>query len=352
MLVLVSHIFEVFGLKRIPAMHLWGINYIGSLGVFMFFIHTSLVLMMSLERIGQTGNRPTIRFYVRRAFRIYPLSITVVVLVELLRIPSYFEPNFQWPGSRLFIANLLLIQNVFRSGIFSSGARTSVSGPLWSLPFEVQMYLLLPFLYIVAKRIRSARGTMALLCAGFALMYGAALITRTVGIPDLGTYAPWFFMGVSAFTVYKRCKPTLGARWYPIALLLFVALPCLGFRLIQDYRSGWLNWYLGAAFALLLPRFHEIHSPLVRRVSHALATYSYGIYLTHVPILWFAFQKLHNKSFPIQVGICLLLLVTVPVVLYHGLEAPLLNFGAKLANRLASETRSQLVAANGVRNGG
>jgi peptidoglycan/LPS O-acetylase OafA/YrhL len=47
----------------------------GHLGVLLFFIHTSLVLMMSLARLKKSQGGLAARFYIRRAFRIYPLAI-------------------------------------------------------------------------------------------------------------------------------------------------------------------------------------------------------------------------------------------------------------------------------------
>ena len=79
LLVLFDHLFMAAGLAdRYP--FVWSM---GHLGVLMFFVHTSLVLMLSLERSEEKSSGHLFRdFYIRRAFRIYPLSIACVVLVS------------------------------------------------------------------------------------------------------------------------------------------------------------------------------------------------------------------------------------------------------------------------------
>ena len=70
-----------------------GVRGLAQQGVLMFFIHTSLVLMMSLERLGEV--RTIQRFYVRRAFRIYPLAVLTVLIALLIRVPPHFEPTYE-----------------------------------------------------------------------------------------------------------------------------------------------------------------------------------------------------------------------------------------------------------------
>src|ERR1700730_3742749 len=106
----------------------------GLLGVMLFFVHTTLVLMFSMERQRARSNAPLFfPFMVRRCFRIYPLAILVVTFVYLFRIPSdlqfgKFDLLHQNVGN--FVANLLLIQNVTR--------QKANPGPLWSLPLEIK----------------------------------------------------------------------------------------------------------------------------------------------------------------------------------------------------------------------
>ena len=117
----------------------------GLLGVMLFFVHTTLVLMFSLERQRANSSSPLfLPFMLRRCFRIYPLAIIAVTFVYIFRIPSdlqfgRFDLVHQTAGN--LVANLLLIQNVTR--------QKANPGPLWSLPLELQMYLVLPGLIFV-----------------------------------------------------------------------------------------------------------------------------------------------------------------------------------------------------------
>src|SRR5689334_16455875 len=52
--------------------------HLGRVGVLMFFVHTSLVLMQSMARTPLDGWRLFANFYTRRAFRIYPLSVLCI----------------------------------------------------------------------------------------------------------------------------------------------------------------------------------------------------------------------------------------------------------------------------------
>ncbi|HSM87748.1 MAG TPA: acyltransferase, partial [Candidatus Limnocylindrales bacterium] len=143
LLVMFFHLLIFFGVTQVGPL---SIRPMGILGVFLFFVHTSLVLMLSLERQQQKlGNRRLFSaFMVRRIFRVYPLSIVAVGVIFFLRLPlGHLEPGrLMWTsmGARGFFSNLLLVQNITDTG--------SVLGPLWSLPYEMQMYLFLPALFL------------------------------------------------------------------------------------------------------------------------------------------------------------------------------------------------------------
>ena len=303
----------------------WGIQAAGHFGVLVFFIHTSLVLMMSLDRLLEKGTKVAARFYLRRLFRIYPLSIFTVVVITALRIPSYFD-HFVEPGVAVLLANLFLVQNIF--------GKFSVTGPLWSLPFEVQMYLMLPLFHLGVRRMTSpVLAAMAALAGGFALWYTELRIDRLLHLPSLLEYAPWFGMGIAAYAISHRPRRGLGWPCYGAALTLFALTPFLANRPIASYRAGWAGWAAGIIFALVLPSFADIQWTPLKRAAQLIARYSYGVYLWHAPVLWFAFLKLAGQPWPVRIVICVILLTATPVALFHLIESPMINAGKRVADR-------------------
>jgi len=129
----------------IPAAYRDFVHNLGVGGVLFFFVHTSLVLFYSMERSQQGGR--VIDFYIRRFFRIYPLCWVAIGLVLLTGLTDKAE-NIVGHGKLGILANFALLQNLPRDH--------SVLGPLWSLPWEVQMYLILPFLFLLIVNKTSA----------------------------------------------------------------------------------------------------------------------------------------------------------------------------------------------------
>jgi peptidoglycan/LPS O-acetylase OafA/YrhL len=244
---------------------------LGRIGVLVFFVHTSLVLMASLER------RPdgALAFYVRRAFRIYPLAIVTVLAVVALDLPTAVHAgvgNVADQSARTILGNLTLTANLF--GI------ENVIGPLWSLPLEVEMYVVLPACYLLAQR--GARRVVWLLAIAVALSFVQRTVPRLWRLHVL-SFAPMFLLGVLAFAWLRTHS-------------------------VGDLRSSWLT---GGA--------------------HAIATYSYGIYLLHVPALGAAFVWGHALPRAVQWGVYATLIATLPVAAYHAIEAPGIALGQRLA---------------------
>jgi peptidoglycan/LPS O-acetylase OafA/YrhL len=259
----------------------------GRLGVLLFFVHTSLVLMSSLERSGDSAWQ----FFVRRAFRIYPLAIVTVLGVVAMRLPTSVIAGQGRPSAITatgLVANLTLTQNLI-------GA-PDVIGPLWSLPLEVQMYAVLPLCFLVACRgVRSVLRLMGIAIALWLAQHTNVHLWRL----NLLAFAPVFLLGVLTF--------------------------------------AWLRAH-GRVRDLPATRFAALVRVFVR--------YSYGLYLLHVPALAIAFVWGTNWSTTVQWGTYVVLLVLLPVACYHGVEQPGIALGRRLALRSAADpAESRVVIA-------
>jgi peptidoglycan/LPS O-acetylase OafA/YrhL len=325
LMVLVFHLLLYHGTVGVGSLSL---KMLGLGGVLFFFVHTSLVLMFSLERLQRklSGTRLYIGFILRRCFRIYPLSILVVALIAAFRLPmGHLAPgSFDWvPVSRLgFVSNVLLTQNLTNT--------QSVLGPLWSLPFEMQMYVFLPFLFVFARRIRSV-GLLLLIWVA-AVVVG--LFHAHFGhLPDLVRYVPCFLPGVIAYKAGEKPLFRLPFALWP-TFLAMVGLLLLWMPRIE------MGWAVCLLIGLAIPQFAILSNTWLRKAAHWVAKYSYGIYLGHYFCLWIAFVKLGHMPWVIRWLVCFALLAAIPVGLYHLLEEPMIVQGGRFVDALFKKRRS------------
>jgi len=310
--VLADHTLQTLGIYSVgPFPVVW----FGLFGVYLFFLHTSLVLMWSLER------RPhTLDFYIRRAFRIYPLAIFASVVVLLLHLPTAgflghpFAPAPREPLTVL--ANLLLIQNLLH--------RPPIESVMWSLPLEVQMYLVLPMIFVFARKERTL-WTMLVLWAVSALSIQAVMPNTTEC--TIIAAVPFFLCGVIAYVGFMHRVPRLPS-WLLLPLIFALALVCCRHPAL---RNAWVACLL---IALLLPSLREAEHNLWVRAGHIIAKYSFGIYLLHQWSLALAFYYLPIRSLMLKLAIEFGSLAILAPLAYHFIEDPLVRMGKRVARRV------------------
>jgi peptidoglycan/LPS O-acetylase OafA/YrhL len=291
--------------------------------------------MYSMARSGLEGLPLALNFYIRRIFRIYPLSMLAVLTAVGLHLDSgrhgvpglSHVENIEWGR---IVSNLLLIQNMVRPG--------SIINVLWSLPYEVQMYVFLPILFLWISRRRISAQFLCVLWALSALLafghmqlsWGNGYIVALQRL-NVVRYVPNFLPGIIAFRIgyVGKIKSFL---WLPFIILLVIV-----YVLIPHTVVGWI---LCLVLGIAIPFFGEITTPLLRWISHRIATYSYGIYLSHQFAIWFVSDRM--GPFPIwtRVAILILLLVGLPVALYHGIEKPMIKIGVRVAEKWGTKEAS------------
>ena len=317
--VLVSH--TLSALNRVPE----GFWY-GGFGVAMFFVHTALVLMWSLDR------RPnTLQFYIRRIARVYPLAILVVLLTVLTHAPvnafTRDAPFFRYlaPTWGQVVTHLLLIQNFF-SGSF-------IVYPMWSLPLEVQMYAVLPLLFFFLRKKLMLWPLLVLwtIAVGFAhKTFGLQQVNLVVAVP-------YFLPGLMAYVGFSKWKPVFPGWTFLPALAAIVW--------VGGHAGDWQRaWIPCLALGLMLPLFRQLRPSLLTKASWQIARYSYGIYLMHPFALVLAFYVCRNFGRPVQFAVLFTSLIVLSVGAFHLIEAPFMRLGAKVAN--AAGRRFKMQAAS------
>ena len=307
--VLTTHVAFQTGSDTGTALHrLWGRL---DLSVAVFFALSGFLLWRSHAlhaRADRPGTARPARSYLRsRLVRIMPAYLLVVVSALVLL------PGNAHTGPVTWLANLTLTQ------IYVPDTLTDGLTHAWSLAVEMAFYLVLPLLWTVMAPLRggrSGRRIPVLLGAGVLSLGWAALPWHRIGVPE---------------AVNDQILPPAFTSWFVAGMILAelaAAPPGRVAASVRGDRSRWIWWSLAALAlaATTVPRwFHEgfVHpaptefaarvalgallaflllAPVVLAPAHtefavlasvpmqALGRWSYGVFLWHVPMLYYAFQ--------------------------------------------------------------
>jgi peptidoglycan/LPS O-acetylase OafA/YrhL len=240
--------------------------------------------------------------------------------VVLARIPPFPTAEFVQPTLFFLFSNLLLVQNFI--------GKSSLLAPMWSLPYEVQMYVVLPPLFALCRPNR--RWILPFLLVSLA--FCGLILQLIAGHASLLRYVPCFMAGALCYAfgdlVTQRIKPLL----WPILLSLWFA----SFAVLVSFApSGTFEMVCGWIFCALLGAaigaFHDLRAHRIAAVANWVARYSYGIYLAHVPALWLVFRVVDIENLAIASILSVALTLVTSMLFYHLLEEPMIKIGQRIA---------------------
>lgn len=297
LMVLLDHTYQAVVGKSVQ------MDWVGRLGVLFFFVHTCYVLMLSMER-QNVANEPIARdFYIRRLFRIYPLSMLAV-------FAAYVGPYAPKLGIYGWVSNFALVQNLTYTG--------NAFGSIWSLPLEVQMYLFLPLLFLLARRTRNLIPLLVVWVCAVILAESHIYVSDRL---NLFVYVPCFVPGVIAYWISLRRIYKLQAWVWPMTLTCLIA----AFELHPNWHfSAWLTCLI---LGLSIPCFEQISNKHINQITLTIARYSYGIYLGHSLLL--TWMRPNYRTLPVY--LCMVL--ALAWLGFHLAEHPMIQFGKRFTSQ-------------------
>jgi peptidoglycan/LPS O-acetylase OafA/YrhL len=198
----------------------------------------------------------------------------------------------------------------------------------------MQMYTLLPLLFVLVNRKRRA---VALAAMYLAVLLVSLTICRYFPLTTIFTFAPCFAAGIVSYFLSQAQRPRMPACLWP-ALLAVMSAGSLFFRL-DGSNVHW--WTFCGVIGLSIPLFGQItYKPLVA-AAKVIARYSYGIYVTHCLCMWLTLGKMPGPAI-IRILACVFLTAFISIALYHLLEEPLIRVGKRAASAYVEERRERI----------
>ncbi|MGB3625934.1 MAG: acyltransferase [Henriciella sp.] len=292
-----------------------------------FFIVSGALVYGSLQRSGSLGV-----YAEKRLRRLYPAYATIVLIPVLI---SGFLTG--WAGSEAILhylgANLIFLNFLAPElpGLFDTNRFTEVNGALWTLKIEVMFYIALPVLAWLLNV--SGRLWWALLVAVYiaaeAWRHLMPLLLDHPFAPDIARQLPgqmaFFASGMLLWRTRDWAKMNVFVLLGVGAVLFAASFLHLG---LSPLRPAGL-----AALVFALAYLPGLHIPAAR-----FGDVSYGLYITHFPILQALVMLglFASLGFGLAFGLALALVTAASVLLWHLVEKPALRRDSHY--RKASET--------------
>jgi peptidoglycan/LPS O-acetylase OafA/YrhL len=322
--VLFSHHFDLSGLPepQVPGYR----EDFGEVAVEVFFCLSGFLICRSLQQ--STG---WTRFLAARFLRIFPNLAFVLVASSAATFVWYRNHSNFWPHVDYVVDNLLMLVNGVTyviPGVFGDALRPDVNNPLWTLPYELWLYLLLALMFVPGAR-RSA----ACIVVGTLLISTAWAAAPLIDDFELGP--------LESFELFR-----LGS-YFMSGAVLAVVWPLIGRYAVAIGAAGLIA---GLVIRNLLAFDTLLHSLALAACviglgsSRAMAWFSrggdasYGMYVFAWPVQQFVLLLV--APFWLSLPVAFLLTAALGYATWHTFEKRAMAYPRRLAKWLERARRS------------
>lgn len=331
------------------------IAYSSALGVVFFFVLSGFLITYLLLKEKESNKSVQIgKFYLRRAFRIWPLYYLIFILgffvlpnLELFAVPGqdvFFNQNF-WGN--------LLLYAFFMPNLAFSIYTTAVPniGQSWSIGVEEQFYLLWPLLIRKSKNVLKsilwiagsiiALKGILLLSFPFIKLEALVVIKKFLAMSKLECMA---LGGLGAYVLFNKKEEVLRIIFKPVSQIMAVVVIPILIYFIPTAFEDVLHLLFSVSFLVIILNVAGNEKVLLRfenPILQYLGRISYGFYMFHVMCIVFTIHILdkyigldNDITTPQHIllyGISFLLTVAVSSLSYHIFEKAFIRLKDKYA---------------------
>ncbi|WP_125132078.1 acyltransferase family protein [Microbacterium sp. 10M-3C3] len=279
----------------------------GYVGVDVFFVISGFLITSHLMReLAATGTVRLGQFWARRARRLLPASLLVLLFCALAAMTPYLTPTSALPNEvQEIVASTFYVQNwllAFTSADYlGQGGEPTTVQHYWSLSLEEQFYVMWPLLMLLAAWIAvkwfrgRTRSTVVVVLGAVSVASFVFCVVFTLTNPAPAyfvTFGRMWQFGVGALVALVpllRVKNPLVSfvlGWGGILVLLFVAFRFDGQTPFPGYAAALPT--LGAAAIIAASNTERWWYPtrvLAVRPMRFVGDISYSLYLWHWPLI-------------------------------------------------------------------
>lgn len=307
-----------------------------TIGVDIFFLISGFLLTYLLlaerEKIGKVD---VLRFYIRRAFRIWPLYFLLLLIGPVL---TYFfkeqEPGYLYHF--FFVGNFDLIEN---------GTKSIATDHLWSICIEEHYYLICPLVigFVPIKRIPEVLLFICFVC----LLFRAKISLENPNVGNtiyVHTFSRMDVLALGSLFGYLFYFNRLSFN-HPLSVRLMVYASFILLFLYVDYSQADSFFYATAkkyffvgAMAYWMGNFlfhkEAVFAVKGKGIFHAFGKVTYGLYMFNPVVIYlilkgfskFEIQNIYLFFFLFHIG-----LAAICYLSYRFFELPFLALKEKYA---------------------
>jgi peptidoglycan/LPS O-acetylase OafA/YrhL len=279
----------------------------GSLGVYLFFMISGFVILMSLEK---TAN--FFQFIYHRWLRLFPAMFIVSLLIFVTARGLFPERPAGIPNVKDLLSGLTFIDASYLNRIVHS-PHGMLEGSFWSLFVEVKFYIIFGLIFFTFGENMAIASLIGLFICD--ILIGLNVLNKHFGYLLSTEYMGWFASGAIYYLYFKSGKKKLLYMGLLMSLICSVYFYCLHIEM-----GAILAAILMSLFFFTIMMTECLQSIIGSRILLFLGFISYPLYLVHENMMVSLIIKI-GRWMPFIPGFLLPIIPIAFVIVIAGLVA-------------------------------